>query len=118
MNQPRRHQKLEFCTLNFYQITKRIIQQLAKLSDAVQEKRPELANRKGVFFQRDNAKPYTSLVTRQKLFERGWDECVLTAPTLPFQITIHSMQNLLNGKIFNDADDVKSNLIQFFCWQK
>ena len=24
------------------------------------------------------------------------------------------MQNSLNGKIFNDADDVKSHLIQFF----
>ena len=47
------------------------VQRLAKLSDAVQEKRPELANRKSVVFQHDNAKPHTSLVTRQKLLDLG-----------------------------------------------
>ena len=45
------------------------VEQLAKLSDAVEEKRPELANRKGVVFQHDNAKPHTSLVTRQEWLE-------------------------------------------------
>ena len=42
-------------------------QQLAKLSDAVREKRPEVANCKGVVFQNDNAKPHISLNIRQKL---------------------------------------------------
>jgi len=93
------------------------VQQLAKLSVAVQEKRPELANRKGVVFQHDNAKPHTSLVTRQKLLELGWD--VLSHPPYSPDLApsdyhlFRSMQNL-NGKIFNDADDVKSHLIQFF----
>lgn len=94
------------------------VQQLAKPSDAVQEKRPELANRKGVVFQHDNAKSHTSFVTRQKLLELGWD--VLSHP--PFSPDLapsdyylfRSMQNSLNGKIFNDADDVKLHLIQFF----
>ena len=45
------------------------IQQLAKLSDAVEGKLPEVANRKGVVFQHDDAKPHTSLVTRQKLLK-------------------------------------------------
>lgn len=94
------------------------VQQLAKLSDAVKEKRPELANRKGVVFQHDNAKPHTSLVTRQKLLELGWD--VLSHPPYSPDLApsdyhlFRSMQNSLNGKIFNDADDVKSHLIQFF----
>ncbi|KAG6804541.1 Ammar1 transposase [Apis mellifera caucasica] len=49
------------------------IEQLTKLNNAVEEKRPELTNRKGVVFHRDNARPCTSLVTRQKLLELGWD---------------------------------------------
>ena len=51
------------------------IEQLTKLNNAVEEKRPELTNRKGVVFHHDsiNAKPHTPLVTRQKLLELGWD---------------------------------------------
>ncbi|GFU22613.1 mariner Mos1 transposase [Trichonephila clavipes] len=41
------------------------IEQLTKLNNAVEEKQPELTNRKGVFHH-DNARPHTSLVTRQK----------------------------------------------------
>ena len=43
--------------------------QLDKLSDALKEKRPELVNRKGVVFHQDNARPYISLITRQKLLQ-------------------------------------------------
>lgn len=49
------------------------IQQLTKLNNAIQEKRPVLVNRKGVVFQHDNARPHTSLVTWQKLLELGWE---------------------------------------------
>ncbi|GFW19692.1 hypothetical protein TNCV_1605831 [Trichonephila clavipes] len=34
---------------------------------------PELANRRGVVFHQDNARPYTFVVTRQKLWELGWE---------------------------------------------
>ena len=94
------------------------VQQLAKLNDAIQEKRPVLSNRKGVVFHHDNAKPHTSLVTRQKLLELGWD--VLSHPPYSPDLApsdyhlFRSMQNSLNGKIFNNADDVRSHLIQFF----
>jgi len=47
--------------------------QLDKLNAAVKEKRPELVNRKGVVFHHDNARPHTSLVTRQKLLDLGWE---------------------------------------------
>ena len=47
------------------------IEQLTKLNNAVEEKRPELTNRKGVVFHHSNARPHTSLVTRQKLLELG-----------------------------------------------
>ncbi|GFU59394.1 mariner Mos1 transposase [Trichonephila clavipes] len=49
------------------------IEQLTKLNNAVEEKRPELTNQKDVVFHYDNARPHTSLVTRQKLLELGWD---------------------------------------------
>ncbi|XP_035222849.1 histone-lysine N-methyltransferase SETMAR-like [Stegodyphus dumicola] len=47
--------------------------QLDKLNDALKQKRPELTNRKGVVFHQDNARPHTSLVTRQKLLQLEWD---------------------------------------------
>ncbi|XP_072756194.1 histone-lysine N-methyltransferase SETMAR-like [Anoplolepis gracilipes] len=48
-------------------------QQLTRLKQAIDLKRPELANRKGVVFHQDNARPHTSLTTRQKLRELGWE---------------------------------------------
>ncbi|GFW94977.1 histone-lysine N-methyltransferase SETMAR [Trichonephila clavipes] len=42
-------------------------QQLHLLKLALDQKRPELANRRGVAFHQDNARPYTSVVTLQKL---------------------------------------------------
>jgi histone-lysine N-methyltransferase SETMAR len=47
--------------------------QLEKLAHSIQKERPELANRKGVVIQHDNARPHTSLATRQKLLSLGWD---------------------------------------------
>ena len=47
------------------------IEQLTKLNNAVEEKRPELTNRKGVVFHHDDARSHTSLFTRQKLLELG-----------------------------------------------
>ena len=47
--------------------------QLMKLDKEIKEKRPELATRKGVIFDQDNARPHTSLVTRKKLLELGWE---------------------------------------------
>ena len=58
------------------------------------------------------------MVTRQKLLELGWD--VLTHPpyspdlVLSDYFLIRSLQSSLNGKKFNNDDDVKSCLIQFF----
>lgn len=93
------------------------IQQLTKLSDAIQAKRPEAANHKGVVFHHDNAKPHTCLVTRQKLLDLGWD--VLSHPTYSPDLApsdyhlFRIIQNSLNGKIFNNDNEVKSHLILF-----
>ncbi|GFW91545.1 histone-lysine N-methyltransferase SETMAR [Trichonephila clavipes] len=42
-------------------------QKLDRLKLAIDQKQPELANRRGVAFHQDNARPHTSVVTRQKL---------------------------------------------------
>ncbi|XP_053995669.1 uncharacterized protein LOC128885597 [Hylaeus anthracinus] len=45
--------------------------QLDRLKTAIDEKRPELANRKGIVFQHDNARPHVSIQIRQKLLQLG-----------------------------------------------
>ncbi|GFX81796.1 mariner Mos1 transposase [Trichonephila clavipes] len=42
-------------------------QQLKHLHLAIEQKRPELANRRGVVFHQDNARAHTSVTTHQKL---------------------------------------------------
>ena len=94
------------------------IEQLTKLNDAVEEKRAELTNRKGVVFHRDDARPRASLVTRQKLLELGWD----VSPRPPYSpdlapsdyFLFRSLQNSSNDKNFNNDGDIKSYLIHFF----
>ncbi|GFX17821.1 histone-lysine N-methyltransferase SETMAR [Trichonephila clavipes] len=49
-------------------------QQQDRFKLAINQKGPELANRRGVVFHQDNARPHTSLVTCQKLWK------VLTHP--------------------------------------
>ena len=89
-----------------------------KLNNAVEEKRPELTNRKGVVFHHDDARPRASLVTRQKLLELGWD--VLPHPPYSPDLapsdyfSFRSLQNSSNDKNFNNDGDIKSYLIHFF----
>lgn len=49
-----------------------------RLKETIDQKRPALANRRGIVFHQDNTRPRTSIVTRQKLRELGWE--VLTHP--------------------------------------
>jgi len=92
--------------------------QLDKLNDSLKQKRPELINRKGVVFHQDNARPHTSLVTRQKLLQLGWD--VLPHPPYSPDLApsdyylFRSLQNFLEGKTFPSNEKVKNHLDQFF----
>lgn len=92
--------------------------QLDELKTVIQEKRPELANRKGVVFHQDNARPHVSSTIRKKLLEFGWD--VLPHPPYSPDIVpsdyhlFRSLQNSLNGKKFDSLDDIKNHLEQFF----
>lgn len=92
--------------------------QLTKLDEEIKKKRPELANRKGVIFHHDNARPHTSLVTRQKLLRLGWE----VMPHPPYSPDLapsdyhlfRSLQNHLNEKTFDSDEAIKNELIQFF----
>ncbi|CAH2222666.1 jg25054 [Pararge aegeria aegeria] len=57
-----------FLLTNYY------CEQLIRLKQEVERKQPELINKRGVVFHRDNARPQTSLYyTQQKLREFGWE---------------------------------------------
>uniref|UniRef100_A0A8C6B8K2 Histone-lysine N-methyltransferase SETMAR n=1 Tax=Monodon monoceros TaxID=40151 RepID=A0A8C6B8K2_MONMO len=47
--------------------------QLDQLKAALDEKRPELVNRKRILFHQDSARLRVSLLTRQKLLQLGWE---------------------------------------------
>ena len=89
-----------------------------KLDKEIKEKRPELATRKCVIFYQDNVRPHTSLVTRNKLLDLGWE----VMPDPPYSSDLapshyhlfSSLQNFLNGKTFDSNEAVKNELIQFF----
>ena len=92
--------------------------QLMKLDVEIKEMRSELATRKGVIFHQDNGRPHTSLVTREKLLELGWEVMPHSSnsPDLaPSDYHLfRSLQNHLNGKTFDSNEAVKNKLIQFF----
>ena len=92
--------------------------QLMKLDKEIREKRPELETRKGVIFHQDIARPHTSLVTRKKLLELGWE--VMPHPSYssdlapPDYYLFRSLENNLTEKTFDSNEAVKNELIQFF----
>ncbi|GFV64584.1 histone-lysine N-methyltransferase SETMAR [Trichonephila clavipes] len=90
------------------------IEQITKLNNAVEEKRLELANRKGVAYYQDNARPHTSLVTRQKFLELGWN--VLPHPPYSPDLApsdcflFRSLHNSLNGVLMS-ASSIRRRLL-------
>lgn len=92
--------------------------QLSNLAEKIKEKEPALANRKGIVFHHDNARPHTSLVTRQKLTELNWE--VLPHPPYSPDLApsdyhlFRSLQNSLNGKNFDSDEAVENHLSRFF----
>ncbi|GFX91780.1 histone-lysine N-methyltransferase SETMAR [Trichonephila clavipes] len=92
--------------------------QLDKLNDALQQKRSELINRKGVVFHQDNARPHTSLVTHQKLLQLEWDamsHSTYSPDLAPSDYYLfRSLQNFLDGKTFTSNEEIKNHLEQFF----
>lgn len=92
--------------------------QLDNLKSAIEKKRPELINRKGVVFHHDNARPHTSLMTRQKLTELGF-EVLMHPPYSPDLAPsdyhlFRSLQNFLDGKKFTDKTAAENGVSEFF----
>jgi len=93
-------------------------QQLTRLQRSLKIKRPELINRKGVVFHHDNARPHTSLMTRQKMKALGWD--VLMHPPYSPDLApsdyhlFRSLQNSLNGLKLASKEACENHLVEFF----
>ena len=92
--------------------------QLDQLKAALDEKQPELVNRKHIIFRQDEARLHVSLTTRQKLLQLGWTFLFIRCihQTLHLQIfhLFRSLQHSLNGKKFSSLEDCKRHLEQFF----
>lgn len=92
--------------------------QLAELKTAIEQKCPELANRKCVMFHKDNARRHVSLITRQKALELGWH--VLSHPPYSPDVApsdfhlFRLLQNSLNGENFNSLVDIENHIEKFF----
>ena len=93
-------------------------EQLTRLNAAIREKRPVLANRKGVIFHHDNARPHVAQQTLRKLKELKWE--ILQHPPYSPDISpsdfhlFRSLQNSLNGKNLNSMEAVENYLMNFF----
>lgn len=93
-------------------------QQLRRLKEVLQKKRPSLINRKGVILQHDNAKPHTARITKNLLEEFGW-EIMLHPPYSPdlaptdFHL-FRSLQSNLSGFKCSSREEVEIKLESFF----
>ncbi|GFT07025.1 mariner Mos1 transposase [Trichonephila clavipes] len=93
-------------------------QQLDRLKLVIDQKRPELTNRRSVMFHQENARPNTSVVTLQKLWELGW-EVLMYPPYSPdlAQSDYHlflALKNFLSDKKLGSREDCKNRLLEFF----
>ncbi|GFX22647.1 mariner Mos1 transposase [Trichonephila clavipes] len=92
-------------------------EQLDRLKLGIDQKWPELANRRGVFHQ-DNSRPHTSVVTRQKFWVLGWE--VLMHPPYSTKLApsfyhlFLALQNFLSDKKLGSREDYENLLLEVF----
>ena len=107
----------EFCTLNFYQETKRLIQTWTfnnspnwamQLKESCQKWQIVRVLSSSMMMQ----SPTHIWSLAKNYWNLGWPYSPDLAPS-DYHL-FRSIQDSLNGKIFNDTNDVKSYLIQFF----
>ncbi|XP_037929961.1 histone-lysine N-methyltransferase SETMAR-like [Teleopsis dalmanni] len=93
-------------------------QQLLRLKEEIEKKRPKLIDNNHVVFHYDSTKPHTSLMTRQKLRDLGWE--VLMHPPYSPDIApsdfylFRSLQNSLSGIKLSSEEDCEKHLHQYF----
>jgi len=72
-----------------------------------------------VYFLHDNARPHVSRLTTQKIDELGWT----IVPHPPYSpdmaptdfYLFRSLANFMRGKIFSEAEEIRTELEKFFC---
>ncbi|GFT83890.1 histone-lysine N-methyltransferase SETMAR [Trichonephila clavipes] len=93
-------------------------QQLDRLNLVTDQKRPELANMRGVVFHQDTARPHTFVVTHQKLWVLDW-KVLMHPPYSPDLASNDShlflaLQDFLSDKKLGSREDCKNQLLEFF----
>ncbi|GFY32353.1 histone-lysine N-methyltransferase SETMAR [Trichonephila clavipes] len=93
-------------------------QQLDSLKLAIDQKGPELANIRGVVFHQDNARTHITVVTRQNLWELGW-EVLMHSPYSPYMAPSDyhpflALQNFLSDKKLGSREDCENRLLDVF----
>ncbi|GFT68810.1 transposase [Trichonephila clavipes] len=92
-------------------------QQLDRSKLTIDQKWPELANRRGVMFHENNPRLHMSVLTRQKLWELGWEVLM----HLPYSLDLAprdyhlflALQNLSDKKL-GSSKDCENRLLEFF----
>ncbi|XP_014609810.1 PREDICTED: histone-lysine N-methyltransferase SETMAR-like [Polistes canadensis] len=96
----------------------RYVQQLQRVQEKLNEKRPALVNRKNIILLHDNVRSHTAKVTQEKILELGWS--VLPHPPYSPDLAptnyhlFSSLKNFLNGKTFKSEEQVNQAVENFF----
>jgi len=93
-------------------------QRLERLNKILLQKRPALANRKGLILLHDNGQLHVAKLTQQKIEQLGW-EVLVHAPHSPDLAPSNYQQFLplrsyLCNKHYENFDELKSDLAAFF----
>lgn len=89
--------------------------QLDRVGEALAEKRP---HRENILLLHDNATPHTAKKTKRHLASKGWE--VLPHPPYSPDVAptdfklFRSLQNALRGKEFENEDEVRQFIADFF----
>ncbi|GFX08933.1 mariner Mos1 transposase [Trichonephila clavipes] len=93
-------------------------QQLERLKLAIDQKRSELANRRGVVLHQDNARAHTSVLTHQKHWEVGWEVLMhppYSSDLIPSDYYLFlALQSFLSDEKLGSREDCENQLLEFF----
>ncbi|GFV09951.1 histone-lysine N-methyltransferase SETMAR [Trichonephila clavipes] len=92
-------------------------QHLDRLKLEIDQKWPELVNRRGVAFHQDSARSQTSVVSRQKLWKLGWEFLIhpqYSPDMAPSDYHLFlALQNFLSGKNWDQEKIAKIDYWSF-----
>jgi hypothetical protein len=106
----------ELVERNFTVTAEPYCQQIRRLEDPIQQKRP--GRRQGVIFQHENAQPHTANMTKAAIQEMDWE--ILPHPLYSLDLApsdyhlFRSLFNNLRGVSFNNYAELQNWLDNFF----